>query len=519
MKTAVSLFGAAGVACLLAAPLAAQAPVSPTLQSQREAVAVLSRAIAAHGGYARARAAGSVSMRVQGVGYMVGQEVHPDTARSPGTPAGGPAPAQARTYLSDASGAWDVVEMFPSDTASRPSRRLVRTATDRFVFRYPNNTVQSVDAAAMRTVLAVTPYVPAILLSAWDRPAALRSAGRQRVGGAAYDVVTSADESGQQMSLFFDTRTSLLARIETMAANEPFGLGVQEVAYSDYRPEGGLALPHAVTMRLGGRTVGEMTVTRVDLSPRLDSTTLTRPQGATAGQPITVPAPPTAIRNLPVNRLAEGVYTIPEVLPGYLLMFADGGDYSTVIEADGSPALSESVLRTVRETIPGKPVRYVVLTHHHYDHSGGLWAYIANNITVVTTPGDVPFVRRIAALPRAWEGRMVGPLTPAIETVTGRRSYGSGPGAIEVYDVGPNPHAQEILVVYFPAQKLLYVPDIYGYFPGFTPPNLLVSFADRLATLGLDIQAILPAHAPQSTWAEFQTAVAQARTALQASPR
>lgn len=513
MKTAVSLFAAAGLACLLAAPLAAQAPVSPTLQSQREAVAVLSRAIAAHGGYARIRATGPIAIRTRVTGYMVGQEVHPDTMRSPGTPAGGPGPAQFRRYLSDVSRGWDVVENLASDTASRPARRVVRTATDRFTLRYANNTVQSVDAATIRLFLAGAPYVPATLLVMWDGAAALRYIGRQRVGGAAYDAVTWANEAGQLATFFFDARTALLARIETVAANEPFGLGVQTVEYSDYRAEGDLMLPHAVTSRIGGRTQGEMAVTGVDLSPQLDSLILRRPEGATVGQPISAPPASAATRSLPVNRLAEGIYSIPEVLPGYLGMFTDGGDFSIVIEADGNPALSESVLRTVRETIPGKPVRYVVLTHHHYDHSGGLWAYVADNITVITTPGNVPFVRRIASPPRAWEGRVVGPLTPVIETVTGRRSYGSGPGAIELYDVGPNPHAQEILVVYFPAQRLLYVPDIYGYFPGFTPPNLLVSFADRLAALSLDIQTVLPAHAPPSTWAEFQAAVAQARTA------
>ena len=519
MKTAVSLFRAAGLTCLLAAPLAAQAPVSPTLQSQREAVAVLSRAIAAHGGYARMRAAGPVAIRTRATGYQVGQEVHPDTMRSPGAPDGGPGPAQFRRFLSDVAHGWDVVENFTSDTASRPARRLVRTAADRFTIRLANNTVQSVDAAVIRQFLAGAPYVPATLLAMWDGAVGLRSLGRQRIGGAAYDVVVWADESGQQMTLFFDARTALLTRIETVATNEPFGLGVQDVAYSDYRAEGELMLPHSVTSRIGGRTQGEMAVTSVDLSPRLDSSILRRPEGATVGQPITAPAASAATRSLTVNRVAEGIYTIPEVLRGYLLMFADAGDYSIVIEADGDPAVSERVLRTVRETIPGKPVRYVVLTHHHSDHSGGLWAYVANNITVITTPGNVPFVRSIAALPRAWEGRVVGPLTPAIETVAGRRSYGSGPGAIELYDVGPNPHAREILVVYFPAQKLLYVPDIYGYFPGFTPPNLLVSFADRLAALSLDIQTILPAHAPQSTWVEFQAAVAQARAASQAPPR
>lgn len=200
-------------------------------------------------------------------------------------------------------------------------------------------------------------------------------------------------------------------------------------------------------------------------------------------------------------------------MEGYNEMFVDMGDHVVVVEACGSPAISERVLQTVSERLPGKPVRSVVLTHHHADHSGGLWTYLARGITVFTTPGNEALVRAIASVPRAVDGRLVAVPQPHIETVARRRRLGSGPNAVELIDVGPNPHAAEILVAYLPGRKLLYVADIYGYSPEFQPPEMLVSFADALARMKVDVERFVTAHTEPTTRADFDAKLAEARAA------
>ena len=74
---------------------------------------------------------------------------------------------------------------------------------------------------------------------------------------------------------------------------------------------------------------------------------------------------------------------------------------------------------------------------------------------------------------------------------------------MELIDVGANPHAEQILVAYFPEHRLMWVPDIYGYLPGYTPPPLLLAFAKRFAELELDVETFATAHTETTTLEEF----------------
>jgi hypothetical protein len=509
MKTAVALIATA----LLAAPLAAQAPATDggTLGSQQAALRILGRAMEAHGGYARLNAPGFARARFRIVQFMPGQEVRPnDTIPVPGFQ-----PALFVTVTSDAAQQTVLAELFRSDTASSPVQRIVRTPGDRFAFRIPNNVVIDMDEAELQRTFRMLPYLPATLLAAWSRAETLRTLGRQTVAAQACDAITFTDASGAQTTLCVDARTGLLDASETLAPDEPLGLGVQRTTFSGYRKEGGLMLPSAARTTLGGHLATDITVQQVVAGVALDTTLLRRPEGATrAPGPPPAPGAPVAPGSIPVNQIAPGVFVLQNVTPGYNEMFVDMGDHVVVIEACGSPTVSESVLRTVGEQLPGKPVRSVVLTHHHSDHSGGLWTYMARGITVVTTPGNVDFVRSVAVAPRPLDGRVADAPQPKIETVARRRTLGSGPNAIELIDVGPNPHAEEILVAYMPGRKLLWVPDIYGYMPGFQPPEMLVSFAEALDRLGLDIETFVTAHTDPTTRAQYDEGVAQARSAV-----
>ena len=44
---------------------------------------------------------------------------------------------------------------------------------------------------------------------------------------------------------------------------------------------------------------------------------------------------------------------------------------------------SEVVIDWIERTFPGKPITYVIATHHHTDHSAGLRAYVARGAAAV----------------------------------------------------------------------------------------------------------------------------------------
>jgi len=55
-------------------------------------------------------------------------------------------------------------------------------------------------------------------------------------------------------------------------------------------------------------------------------------------------------------------------------------------------------LAKIKETVPNKPIRYLVLTHHHSDQAGGFREYVAERATIVTTAGNKSFLKKAAAL-------------------------------------------------------------------------------------------------------------------------
>ena len=134
-------------------------------------------------------------------------------------------------------------------------------------------------------------------------------------------------------------------------------------------------------------------------------------------------------------------------------------DHVVVVEAPLNEERSLAVLAKIAETAPGKPVRYVVPTHYHFDHSGGLRTYIANGTTIVTTPGNRAFLERLAKAPKTIRPDRLSrePRAPVIETFTGKRVFDDGTRTLEVRDIGPNPHVTEAVIAYLPKEKAVFV--------------------------------------------------------------
>jgi len=161
--------------------------------------------------------------------------------------------------------------------------------------------------------------------------------------------------------------------------------------------------------------------------------------------------------------------------------------------------------------VPGKPIRYVVPTHYHFDHSGGLRTYIAKGVTIVTTPGNKAFVERLAAVPHTIRPDRLSrePRKPVIETFTGKRVFSDGTGTLEIIDIGPSPHVTEAVIAYLPKEKAVFVADLFtipvqGPFPPANPA--LVHFGDKLKTMAVD--TIVPAHGRIGTMDDLKAALA-----------
>jgi glyoxylase-like metal-dependent hydrolase (beta-lactamase superfamily II) len=312
--------------------------------------------------------------------------------------------------------------------------------------------------------------------------------------------------------MFFEVENGRLVKAEYVESHPQFGDHVLELRFGDYRTVGALRVPHQIESYIGDLKMSGARLAAVDTDATIDEEMLTRPADATEGPMLTQATAPKA--QLAADELGEGVFYVENAGSGYNVMFVDTERGVVVLEPPLSPEISRAVIAKIEETLPGRPIVGVLMTHHHWDHSGGLRTYLDHGAVVITTPGNEDFVKMVAGTERSLDGRWAeAAKEPRLALVEGHRPFGNGATRIEVYDVGPSAHVDEILVAYLPGPKVLFVGDLYS-FNGQTAPASpwAVALAEKIDELGLDVETVVPVHGVKTTMDNFREGVRLAQS-------
>src|SRR5207245_995764 len=116
-----------------------------------------------------------------------------------------------------------------------------------------------------------------------------------------------------------------------------------------------------------------------------------------------------------------------------------------------------------REKFSKKPVKYLVLTHHHMDHAGGLRAYAAQGATIVVGKGNGEHFQRVLAAPFTRNPDLKSRdlrRTPILE-VDGSTVLTDGTREVGLYVV-ENEHANGMLIGYVADAQLGFVTDLWN---------------------------------------------------------
>ena len=283
----------------------------------------------------------------------------------------------------------------------------------------------------------------------------------------------SFDVGGRALTAYINDQ-HLVERIATVTVNPLLGDMPIEAIFSGYKDYSGVKFPTRIVQQQGGHPTLEVTVADVRPNAGAVAPGASTPRG---------PTPPPAVKT-DLEKIADGVWFLTGGAPMSVLV--EFRDHVVIIEAPQDEARSEATISAVKSALPAKPIRYVVNTHHHFDHSGGLRGYVTAGIPVITHALNARYFAQILGA------------KAAIETVRDKRVLDDAANTLELHHLRGNLHAETLLVAYLPRQKLLVQADAFHPRPGAaplpSPPPFTVNLVENIRRLKLDVERVVHVH-------------------------
>ena len=385
------------------------------------------------------------------------------------------------------------------------------------------------------------------------------TARTQRISGKNYTVVTWSPSIKALSGIAYTVNgyindQNMIDRVETWVEHDMLGDMHVETLYSEYKDFGGLKVPTRMIQKRGGWPFFETAVTTARANPPDLAQLLAAPAGggrgggggaapaaggrggAAGGAPApgaapsggaapagrggagaAVPPTPVAAGGAPAGgrgggggapaaaaapapaseKLAEGVYKING---NYNALAVEFKDYIAVIEGPQNLARGEAILAETKKVFPTKPIRYIINTHPHSDHSSGLAPFIADGAILVTQQDNKDFFEDTLSAKRTLlnDSLAKSGKKPKVEAVSEKKVIKDDNHSIELYHIidkdAEKVHSNGIIVAFLPKEKILFQAD-------FTLPNagaeanpFTKSLAEHVDRLKLDFNSYLSVH-------------------------
>jgi len=349
-----------------------------------------------------------------------------------------------------------------------------------------------------------------VLINALSRAPSFLRLMDQVIRGRRHYVI-AYDNQGQQVIMALDGDSRLLTKVEFLEDDPIYGDTQNELFFSDWRQVGALKLPFELLYRVNGQEVMVEHIDSIENDIELKPEDFTIPEtlaqvdqndgrrGDVSSQwllrRVALGSPlDDEQTHVTLAEVAKGVWHVTGGT--HHSMVIEMKDHLVVVEAPLYEERSQAVLAELARKFPGKPVRAVVNTHFHNDHSGGLRAYVAGGASVVTGKINETFLQTLFNAPhsRVPDSLQREKKSAMIETVeTEKKVLTDGERTLEVYPVNTS-HSAGMLVAYLPQEKLLFVSDLFS--PG--APRQSAAFCrellDAMQKYNLQIVGIVGGH-------------------------
>ena len=325
--------------------------------------------------------------------------------------------------------------------------------------------------------IAISPH--GVIRDAFANNAAV---AKKKIEGREMTTISFSDRKHKVIAYANDQNA--IEKVESWYGHPVVGDMKVVTYYGPYRDFAGVKFPSKIIQYQEGNVTLDLTVTAVRANPSL-----------TIAVPENVRTNPAPVKS---EKAADGVWYVSG--GSHHSVVIEMKDYLIVVEGPQGDARSLAVMAEAKKLVPNKPIKYLVNTHHHFDHSSGVRAYAAEGVTVVTHELNRPYYERAAL--NSWN---YGPdrlaqskKKPVFQTMGDNMVLTDGTRSVELYQMVGNAHHDGIVMAYLRKERILIEADAFTpRAPGVeskTPDPFSVNLEANVRRLGIDVAQILPLH-------------------------
>jgi hypothetical protein len=302
-------------------------------------------------------------------------------------------------------------------------------------------------------------------------------------------VVEFSLDAGPPLRIAIDPATHLPAWVRWISASDTLGDVTNTAFFTGYLPFDGVQLPTGITTSIDWRNITTSEF-------QVDSYRLNVKNLPAFPAPRTAPPATTAES----SKIADGVWDVRYAgNAGAVIEFKD---HLTMFEAYASEAATFARLELANTLVPGKKVTEVIVSHHHFDHSGGLRAAVARGLTVISRRANEEIFREMVArpAPNFPDALARSPQPLKFVPVDEHLALDDGTMRVDVYHVLGHLHMAEALFAYVPERRIFLEGDFttfnwdYNWWGG--------AYLDNVEHYGLDPEINIPVHGKVTTFKE-----------------